>query len=182
MMTEFPEIKTNRLLLRRFTENDLENVFKGLSHPDVIRYYGISFSTLEDTKEQMNWFATLEKEHTGIWWAVCSDDNKTFFGAGGLNSVSEKHRKAEIGFWLLPSFWYMGIMTEAMPLICDYGFEVIQLHRIEAFVETENIPCKKAMVKLGFRHEGTMTDCEIKDGRYISWDIYAKFKDYNNQY
>ncbi len=176
MKTKFPEIKTDRLLLRQFKENDLKNVFMGLSHPDVIRYYGISFETLEVTKEQINWFSTLEKESTGIWWAICSNDDNIFYGAGGLNSLSRKDRKAEAGFWLLPQFWHMGIMTEAMPLICEYGFTVLQLHRIEAFVETENITCKKAMEKLGFEHEGTMIDCEIKNGKYISWDIYAKFE------
>jgi len=41
-------------------------------------------------------------------------------------------------------------------------------------VETENINCKKAMAKLDFNHEGTMEDCELKNGKYISLDIYAK--------
>jgi [ribosomal protein S5]-alanine N-acetyltransferase len=65
-------------------------------------------------------------------------------------------------------------MTEAMPLICKYGFDKLGIHRIEGFVETENLICKKAMDKLDFKHEGTMRDCEIKNGRFISLDIYAK--------
>jgi ribosomal-protein-alanine N-acetyltransferase len=174
--TEFPELKTDRLLLRQFNENDLENVFKGLSHPDIIQYYGVSYQTLEDTKEQMKFFADLELTGTGIWWAVCSPDNQTFYGAGGLNNLSKAHKKAEIGFWLLTDFWGKGIMTEAMPLICDYGFEHLGLHRIEGFVETDNANCKSAMAKLKFQHEGTMQDCEIKDGRFISLDIYAKIR------
>lgn len=172
----FPIIKTDRLLLRQFIENDLENVFKGLSHPDIIKYYGVSYSTLEETKEQMKFFADLEKNETGIWWAICSDDNKTFYGAGGLNSLSKEHKKAEIGFWLLTDFWGQGIMTEAMPLICDYGFKQLGLHRIEGIVESDNIICKNAMKKLLFEYEGTMRDCEIKNGKYISLDIYAKLK------
>jgi len=50
MKKEFPIIKPNRILLRQFTDDDLENVFKGLSHSDVIKYYGISYDTLEATK------------------------------------------------------------------------------------------------------------------------------------
>ncbi len=98
MTAEFPVIRTERLLLRQFADNDLENVFKGLSDPDVIKYYGVSFQTLESTKEQMTFFAGLEKNETGIWWAVCSSDNQTFYGAGGLNSLNKEHKKAEIGF------------------------------------------------------------------------------------
>lgn len=173
---EFPIIKTERLLMRQFIESDIDNVFKGLSDPDIIKYYGISFDSLEATKEQMNWFSNLEKEESGIWWAICSLDNKIFYGAGGLNSLIKEYKKAEIGFWLLTDFWRKGIMKEAMPLICNYGFESLKLHRIEGFVDSENINCKSAMNKLNFQHEGTMRDCEIKDGRFISLDIYAKIK------
>lgn len=173
---EFPTIRTERLLLRQFVDNDLENVYKGLSNPEIIKYYGVSFKTLEDTKAQMQFFADLEKEGTGIWWAVCSLDNKTFYGAGGLNSLSKEHKKAEIGFWLLTDFWGQGIMTEAMPIICNYGFHNLGLHRIEGLVETDNLNCKNAMKKLDFKHEGTMRDCEIKNGKFISLDIYAKLK------
>ena len=174
MATEFHTIKTERLLLRKFIESDIENVFKGLSHPDIIKYYGVSYETLEDTKEQMKFFADLEKNKTGIWWAVCSSDNQTFYGAGGLNSLSKEHKKAEIGFWLISDFWGQGIMIEAMPLICSYGFNKLGLHRIEGIVETENTNCKSAMAKLDFQHEGTMKDCEIKNDKFISLDIYAK--------
>lgn len=176
MTTKFQSIKTERLLLRQFVDNDLDNVFKGLSHPDVIKYYGVNYQTLEATKEQMKFFADLEKYEKGIWWAVCSLDNKTFFGAGGLNGISKENKKAEIGFWLLSDFWGQGIMTEAMPAICNYGFNNLGLHRIEGFVETENKNCKNAMAKLDFQYEGSMKECEIKNGKFISIDIYAKLK------
>ncbi len=152
---------------------DIESVFKGLSHPDIIKYYGVSYNTLEDTKEQIKFFTDLEENETGIWWAVCSLNDSKFYGAGGLNKLSKEHKKAEIGFWLLTDLWGQGIMTEAMPLICRYGFDKLGLHRIEGLVETENLNCKKALDKLDFKHEGTMRDCEIKNGRFISLDIYA---------
>ncbi|MEX2350193.1 MAG: GNAT family N-acetyltransferase [Flavobacteriaceae bacterium] len=174
MKREFPTLKTESLLLRQITDKDLKNIHKGLSNPDVVKYYDISFESMEATKEQMKWFADLEKTETGIWWAVCSPDNTTFFGAGGLNKISKEHKKAEIGFWLLPEFWGRGIMTEAMPAICGYGFKKLGLHRIEGLVESENHNCKNAMSKLDFQHEGTMKDCEIKNGKFISVDIYAK--------
>jgi len=163
-------IKTDRLLLREIVETDIENIFNGLSNPEVIKYYGISFETLEATKEQMAWFRDSKQN----WWAICSHDNQTFYGAGGLNNITSEHKKAEIGLWLLPEFWGRGIMKEVMPLICDFGFKELGLHRIEGFVESENKNCKGVMTKLDFEHEGTMKDCEIKNGKLISVDIYAK--------
>lgn len=163
-------MKTERLLLREITDSDLENIFNGLSHPQVIQHYGVSYDTLEATKEQMTWFADDKQ----MWWAICSLDNQTFYGAGGLNDINTEEGKAEIGLWLLPEFWGKGIMKEVMPLITNYGFKQLKLNRIEGFVESDNTNCKRAMAKLDFQHEKTMKDCEVKHGELISVDVYAK--------
>jgi [ribosomal protein S5]-alanine N-acetyltransferase len=169
-------MKTNRLLLRRFINDDIENVFKGLSHPQVIQYYGVSYSSLEETKTQMKWFDEIEQNKTGQWFAICSVNNKIFYGGCGLNSINTEHRKGEIGYWLIPDFWNKGIITEALPLVCEHGFTRLELHRIEAVVETENEKSKKTILKAGFIYEGTMKECEWKNGKYISLDMYAKLK------
>ncbi len=178
MNKEFPILKSERVYLRQFKGSDLENVFKGLSHPDIIKYYGINFDSLEATKEQMVWFSELEKNGTGIWWAVCSKVDDKFLGAGGLNNLSKENKKAEIGFWLLPEHWGQRIIPEIIPLILNHAFNTIGLHRIEGFVETENSNCKKVLGKLAFTLEGTMEDCEIKNGKFISVDIYSKINNF----
>src|SRR5690606_23752606 len=132
--------------------------------------------SLAATKAQMKWFAELEKNESGIWWAICSKEDNSFLGAGGLNNLSKVHKKAEIGFWLLTENWEQGLMTETMPVIINHAFNSIGLHRIEGYVETENVSCKKALAKLEFKWEGTMQDCEIKNGKFISLDIYSKIK------
>ena len=169
-----PTFKTQALLLRRFIESDIEFVFLGLSNPAVITHYGISFKNLAETKLQMEWFKDLELKGTGAWWAIFDAEGKEFYGAAGLNNLSKEHRKAEIGFWLLPSFWGKGIIQTAVDLVCAYGVEQAGLHRFEAFVESGNKNCKSLMNKLNFIHEGTMRDCEIKNGKFISLEIYAK--------
>ena len=54
------------------------------------------------------------------------------------------------------------------------AFKELDLHRIESFVESENANCKKVMKKFKFIHEGTMKDCELKNGKFISLDIYSR--------
>jgi RimJ/RimL family protein N-acetyltransferase len=173
MYNEFPVFKTGRLFLRQFKQSDLENLFLGLSNPEVIRYYGVHFKTLEETKKQIEWFAELEKNETGIWWAVCSSDNSIFYGAVGLYYLNNSLQKAELGFWLMPEFWGKGIITESVLLAIEYGFKKMHLKRIEAEVETENSMSIRVMKKLQFVHENTKKDCEIKNGKYISLDVYA---------
>ena len=67
-------------------------------------------------------------------------------------------------------------MKEALPLITDYGLKQLQLKRIEGFVESENVNCKRAMSKLDFQHEKTLKNFEIKNGKPINVDVYAKTK------
>lgn len=172
MKKEILPITTERLLLRKIVDSDIQNIYNGLSNPLVIKYYGVSFDSLEATKVQMQWY----EKPAQYWWAICSKDNQVFYGAGGLNDLSEENNKAEIGLWLLPDFWGKGIMREVIPLICDYGFDKLGLHSIEGFVESNNQNCKRAMAKLDFTHEGTIKEYEIKNDEPISVDIYTKRK------
>lgn len=167
---------TKRIELRSITASDQENIFLGLSNPEVIKYYGVSFETLEATEEQMIWFQNLEKNGTGKWWSIFNSETGQFLGAGGFNDLNKELKKAEIGFWLLPEFWNRGYMQEAMPLICDYGFNELGLNRIEGIVESENLKCKRAVEKLEFTLESTSRDSELKNGKLISLDTYIKLK------
>ncbi|MEQ8525593.1 GNAT family protein [Gracilimonas sp.] len=167
-------LKTERLVLRSFKDSDLDNVFKGLSNPDIIKYYGISFDTKESAKEQMKWFANHEKNETGKWWAICLKGSGTFIGAGGLNDIEREHNKAEFGFWLLPEYWGNAFMGEAIPAILNFGFQELNLHRIVGYVESHNTNCKKALDKLDFTFEGTMRNAELKNDTYIDIEIYSK--------
>ena len=167
------KIKTPRLVLRQFGPSDLNSIFAGLSNKDVIKYYGVKFDSLETTKEQMEWYSSLEKNSTGKWWAVCDKFSDDFMGAIGLNDIDKKSKKGEVGFWLLPQNWRKGYIREAMPEVINYGFSTVGLHRIEAWVESGNKSCKQTLKALGFQQEGTLRDCEIKDGKFISLDVYS---------
>jgi ribosomal-protein-alanine N-acetyltransferase len=171
-MKEEIKLTAESIFLREIVNSDIEHVFRGLSHPAVIKYYGVSFNSLEETKTQMKWFADDKQK----WFAICSLDSQIFYGAGGLNDICLKHRKAEIGLWLLREYWGQGIMKQAMQLITIYGFDQLNLHRIEGFVDADNNNCRRAMSKLDFEFEGTMKECEFKTDRYVSIDIYARIR------
>lgn len=170
----FPVFTTKRLLLRQFRKEDQEKVFYGLSHPEVIKYYGVSYTSLKATKEQMNWYSNLEKSKTGIWWVIASQDDNQFYGAIGFYLLSKEHRKAEMGYWLLREFWGKGYVQESAEKVLEYAFDTLALHRIEAFVEVGNAASSKTLEHLNFNYEGRMQDSEIKNGKFISVDVFAR--------
>ena len=170
------DMRTARYYLKAIVPTDINNIHKGLSDPEVTKYYDVHFATLEETKEQMDWYANLEKEGTGQWWGIFDQKDNQFCGAGGYNSLEKPHRKAEIGFWLIKDYWGNGIMKEVMPLLFDLGFVELNLNRIEGFVLSTNEKCKRGLEKINFKYEGTMRECEVKNGERISLDIYAILK------
>lgn len=169
----FPQLQTTRLLLDRFGPEDQGFVFKALSHPDVIRHYGVEYHTLEATKGQMNYFENLYTQKTGIWWKVVSKERGEPLGAIGMNNYQKLHNRAEIGYWLLPEHWGKGIISEAMEAMVDYLFREWGLHRIEAVVEAGNSNSSRVLERAGFVYEGTLRDCEIKQGKYISLLMFS---------
>ena len=168
-----PEFITERLFMNRINISDQANIYKGLSTPEVIKHYGVQYSSFEETQEQMNWYANLEKSNSGKWWAIRWKNTGEFCGAIGFNDYHPEYKKAEIGFWLLPINWGKGIVKEAAERIIQYLFDELCFHRLEAYVEAGNSNSTKVLKKVGFNFEGRMRECEIKNGKYISIDLYA---------
>lgn len=164
---------TKNYKLKQVEAADIHHIHAGLSNPEITKYYAVHYPTLESTKEQMDWYAKLVLEGTGIWWCILDKETDEFYGAGGYNDLDKTHRKAEIGLWLLKEHWGKGILTEVMPKLFEYGFTELNLNRIEGFVVHENKKCKSALEKINFTFEGTMRECEIKNGEKIDVDVYA---------
>lgn len=174
MESTFTPIRTSRLLLRQFHNEDLPLLYRGLSHPEVIRYYGVWFETLEDTRKQLQFFEYLETSQTGRWWAICSPDNSIFYGGCGLNNLVKTQQQAEIGFWLLPEFWGKGLMHEAAAAVCEYGFKSLDLQRIEALVERGNLKSAGLLKRLDFVFQKTHEKADRKRETFIDLDEYAR--------
>lgn len=169
----FPILKTNNITLRQIKAADQMAVFQGLSNEQVIKHYGVEYHSYADTRAQLNWYNELLSTQTGIWWAITQPGNNHMIGACGLYNLQTQHRKAELGYWLMPAYWSRGLMQQALQTLLNYACKQLLLHRVEAYVETENIASYKLLQRLGFQHEGTLQDTEIKKGRFISLDVLA---------
>lgn len=173
----WPELLTERLLLQQVLPEDQQFIFEGLSHPEVIPFYGVRYASFEDTKKQMEWYAKAYEEDTGGPWKMIEKTSGKKMGVIAYYYHKAEHRKAEVGFWLFPEYWNKGFVSEAMKAVMDYCRKEKNIHRLEAFVEEGNTASNKVLEKAGFQYEGTMRDCEIKDGRFISLLIYARILD-----
>ena len=165
-------ITASPYLLRPIEDSDIDWVFAALSDPLVYKHYGVRYCSLEATKTQMNWYAQLRADRTGLWWAIAEPSGAPVGGIG-FNDYDKTHQKIEIGYWLLRSHWRKGIMKAVMLPALRFAFEHWALHRIEAIVEPGNAASKALLQRFGFQHEGTLRECEFKDGRFINHEVYG---------
>lgn len=178
-----PVLSSERLLLQPILPDDQPFVFEGLSHPDVIPFYGVRYSSLKETGRQMDWYASLYTEKTGLPWKIVDKQSGCKMGVISYYYYKPEHRRAEVGFWLLPQFWNKGFVSEALSLVTAYCKNTIGLHRLEAFVEEGNNASSCVLEKAGFQFEGKMKECELKNGKFISLLIYALlFENEKNQF
>lgn len=165
---EFTNFDIDGYTLRKIQPKDINKVFEGLSHPDVIAHYGVSYDSIDATNEQMLWYEQLLSKKTGIWWGIAENERDDLVGACGLNDWEPTHRRVDLGYWLLPAYWGQGIMHKALQAILRHAFAHLNVHRIHADVEPENLSSSNLLRKLGFTHEGTLRDVECKDDGHIS--------------
>jgi len=168
----FPEFSFAGYRLRRIRPGDIEQVYAGLSHPQVIAHYGVSYPSLAATHEQMQWYEQLLADRTGIWWGL-ADDRDVLIGACGFNDWNHQYQRIEMGYWLLPHHWQRGLMQQALPHILRHALASMGVHRIHLDIEPENVASWRLAEKLGFSFEGTLRDVEYKGGRYLSLHQYS---------
>jgi ribosomal-protein-alanine N-acetyltransferase len=98
-------------------------------------------------------------------------------GTCGFTSLSLENQCGEIGFVLNSKYWGMGIAKEAANLVIKYGFEVLELNRIEARYMSENTQSRRVMEKCGMSYEGTYRSSLFVKGKYRDVGICAILKD-----
>ena len=172
-MSTFPVLQTKTLILRQHLESDLHFLFEGLSNPIVTEYYDVSFSTLEETRSQLEWANNLVATKSGWMWVITNAATGQPMGTAVIYDLDQVHQKAEIGFWTLPQFWGIGVTKEAIEAIHDYCFDELKLNRIEAYVSPENRKSKAFLTKLKYSYEGLLRDYELKNESFVSFDLFS---------
>ena len=167
---DLPRMETERLVLRRVTDRDADDMFAYGSDEDVSRYVTWDIHrTLKDTKE---FIAFIERQYENgdvAPWAVEYKENGRMIGTVDFVIWRPQHHLAELGYVLNKAYWGKGIMTEAAGELMRFGFEKMDLVRIQARCFAENAGSERVMKKLGMTYEGTQRKAMKVKGRH--WDL-----------
>lgn len=151
------DLYSNRLKLRLIDLPDLEEIHILHSLPETDQFNTLGMpANIDETKSViLKWIADNKMpDIRNYTFAVINNQSEKFTGLLGLKLWPEKNKRGEIWYKIHPDFWNKGIATEAANLILDFGFDTLNLHRIQAGCATENVGSIKVLEKVGMFREG----------------------------
>lgn len=171
-MGNIPIMKTEGLLLRPITPQDLEAMYDYSSRENVVRYVKWQAHTsLEDTKTFMALIFDGYQQGNLMLWGI--EYAGTIIGKIDFVTMNDTHKYVEIGYVLSEDYWNKGFTTEATKKLIDFGFNELDLVRIQARCFEENIGSQKVMEKSGMQFEGLLRKSMFVKGQYQNVKMYA---------
>lgn len=151
----FPEIRTERLLLRGWCEEDLAPFAALNADPRVMEHF-VERPSRDDSDAFVGRIGEMWLERGFSLWALERLDTGGFIGFTGLYPVrfDESFTPAvEVGWRLAAEHWGRGFAPEAARAALRYGFEVLELPEIVSFTAVHNLNSWRVMEKIGLRRD-----------------------------
>jgi RimJ/RimL family protein N-acetyltransferase len=164
-------LKGENVILRPVKRKDIKIFLKWFNDPEVIQYLTL-FKPITEMEEE-KWIEEIAKRNNIIFVieAIFKKGNKKTIrkpiGNCGFHIIDHLNQNAEIGIAIgEKEYWGKGYGTEAISLLVDYGFNVLNLRRISSGTFSFNQRSIKMHQKLGFVQEGIRRQARFKNGQF----------------
>ena len=172
-------IETERLLLRKFSIDDAEQMFNNWAKdPNNVKYLTWkAHKNVSDTLNIINKWIDGYKNKDFYRWCIILKGTGEVIGGIDVVDIIEFRSTCEIGYVLSKKYWNNGFMTEALKAVIDYLFNKVGFNRIQLFHLVDNLASGKVMIKCGLKHEGILRQYGVKNtGEYSDTAIYSILK------
>lgn len=174
------ELKTKRLIIQEAGWADLDDIFILESSPEIDEYNTLGIPDSKDvTREHLRTYIQDQKaeKRKKYCWSIRLQTTDEFIGLVGMNLSADRFKMGEIWYNIMPIQWGRGYATEAAKRVIRFGFEMLNLHRIEAGVATENKRSIKVLEKAGMSIEGIRRKILPIRGNWVDNYHYAILED-----
>lgn len=171
-----PVLHGRGLMLREPRVSDAAALFAALSSDEVGRFIASPPSTIEGYQQFILWAQEQRISGRAVCFAVVPQETEQAVGLFQIRRVQQDFAVAEWGFILGASFWGDGTFFAAAPLVIDFAFEVLGVHRLEARAAVLNGRGNNALRKLGAVQEALLRKSLDRSGDYLDqvlWSIVA---------
>ena len=157
----FPQLETERFVLRQLRLADAEALFAILSDEQVTEFYDDEpFAEISQAREQIEAWNSGYDARRCIRWGISRKEHDLLVGTCGYYGFHTWHGRASLGYELARPCWRQGMMTEALEAVIGFGFGQVGLNRIQAVVMPGNVGSERLLEKLGFQREGVLREYE----------------------
>jgi RimJ/RimL family protein N-acetyltransferase len=170
------EIRTERLLLRCFREDDLDRLASWQALPEVARYMYWEPSTREQVEPMLaRWIEAtrLEDDDDAVTLAVERLEDGLLLGSVTIFLRSVEHRQVEVGYVFHPDSGGHGYATEATRALVDLAFDDLDAHRVFARTDARNHASAALLHRLGLRQEAHLRESELFKGAWGDELVFA---------
>lgn len=145
-------LETKRLVLRKFSLLDLEDLSKLYQDVKAAKYTRISKGLNQyETEARLKEIILPHYQKYGFGrWAILNKKDKKFVGLAGL-VFQDEYQAVDLGYWINRRYWGKGIASEISKSILDYGLNTLNLEKIIAIVACENKASVKILEKIGMK-------------------------------
>lgn len=176
--TVFPVLTTDRLVLRQIEATDADALFEMFSDEETMKFNG--HPRQQSIAETYEWLTVIQERYDrreAIRWGITLHGIDRVIGTCSFHRFGPGFHRVEAGYELNRAFWGQGIMREAMAAVLTYGFDDLEVHRIEAVIDIMNERSKELLLKLGFSYEGNLRQRFYMQGRFEDEYYYGLLRD-----
>ena len=169
-----PDISTERLLLRRMTMKDAQDIFEYSRDPLVAQHVLWDAQRhISEAKEYVRYMNRRYRDDLPSSWGIIDKASGHLVGTIGYMMHSEENASVELGYSLARWVWGKGYATEALRAVIDYTFETMDVNRIEAQHEIDNPASGRVMEKCGMTKEGVLRQRLYNKGKFVDVALYS---------
>ena len=173
-MFSMPTLETPRLILRRITMKDAQDIFEYSQSEEVARHVLWSAQKhISEARDYCRYMARRYRADEPSSWGIILRESGKLVGTIGYMNYSEENNSVEIGYSLARPLWNGGYMTEALSRVLSYTFDAMEINRVEAQHEITNPASGRVMEKCGMRKEGILRQRLYNKGKYVDVALYA---------
>lgn len=171
----FTTITTDRLILRRFRDSDIDPFLAYRFDPRVARYQSWDTCSRQQALDFIEEQKLVQPGTPNQWFQIAIELRSTgeLIGDCGLHTHADDPRQADIGYTLAHDAQGYGYATEATSQALDFAFHDLQMHRIVAIVDCENNASVALLERLGLRREAHYRQNVWFKGKWADEYAYA---------